>query len=462
MLAAMTVHNQKPAVAVVYMAALFMSVLDTTIVNVALPVVGRDLHASGPGSVALVSVAYLTSLAVLMPASGWLGDRFGGRTTLLCSVALFTVGSALCGVAPSLGLLIVFRVLQGAGAAVMTPVGLAMLFRVYPPAERVRVSALIAGISALGPALGPVVGGLLTSWVSWRLVFFVNVPVGLATLLYGMWTLHPHRTVAPERPDAAGLLLSAVGLGSLMYAVSTGGEQGWAAPAVLVPLIVGLVCLIALVIVELRIPDPLLDLRLLGNRMFACATSLYGLASVPYLGVLFLAALFLQDGLGTGPVRSGLAVFPSALGVLVGGQLVSRLLYRRFGPRPLATTGLLVIAAALAALAGTGDSVDLRLVGVLMAVLGLGVSFVFIPSQVSSMATVEPERTGRASAIFTTGKQLGGAVGVSLVGTVTALAGTGTDGTGAYHVAFLVAAAVAVLAVPVALCIRNADAHATR
>ena len=130
MLAAMTVHNQKPAVAVVYMAALFMSVLDTTIVNVALPVVGRDLHASGPGSVALVSVAYLTSLAVLMPASGWLGDRFGGRTTLLCSVALFTVGSALCGVAPSLGLLIVFRVLQGAGAAVMTPVGLAMLFRV--------------------------------------------------------------------------------------------------------------------------------------------------------------------------------------------------------------------------------------------------------------------------------------------------------------------------------------------
>src|ERR1700761_4053217 len=183
--------DQKIAVAVVYVAAMFMAIMDTTIVNVALPTLGRDFHAS-TASVGTVSIAYLVSLAVFIPASGWLGDRVGGRRALLGAIALFTVASGLCGLSGSLAELVAFRVLQGAAGAMMTPIGLAMLFRVYPPAERVRVSSVLAVVTALAPAVGPVLGGVFTSYASWRLVFFVNVPVGLAVLTFGALGLGPH------------------------------------------------------------------------------------------------------------------------------------------------------------------------------------------------------------------------------------------------------------------------------
>src|ERR1700743_3483589 len=159
----MNYRDQKIAVAVVYVAAMFMAIMDTTIVNVALPSLGRDLHA-GADSVGLTSIAYLVSLTVFIPASGWLGDRFGGRRAMLGAVAVFTLASALCGLSTSLGELVGFRILQGLGGAVMTPVGLSMLFRIYPPAERVRISSVLAVFTALAPALGPVLGGLLTSY----------------------------------------------------------------------------------------------------------------------------------------------------------------------------------------------------------------------------------------------------------------------------------------------------------
>ncbi|GAA3750213.1 MDR family MFS transporter [Streptomyces tremellae] len=451
--------------AVVYVAATFMAVLDTTIVNVALPALGRDLHARADG-VGLVSVAYLVSLAVFIPASGWLGDRIGGRRALLGAVALFTAASALCGCSTSLGALVAFRVLQGAGGAVMTPVGLAMLFRVYPPAERVRISGVLALVTALAPALGPILGGVFTTYLSWRFAFFVNVPIGAATLVFGALGLARHAPAHPGRLDVTGLLLSGLGLGSLMYGLAEGPSRGWTALPVAGALGAGAVLLAALAAVELRVPRPLLDLRLLGNRMFACATGLYGLASVAYLGALFLAALFFQDALGLSAVRSGLAVFPSALGVMAGGQLVTRVLYRRFGPRRITAAGLLAMAAALASMARVGGGTDPWQVRLLMLCLGVGVSFVFIPSQAASMATVSKERTGRASSVFNAGKQLGGAVGVALLSTVLSAAG-GAAGGGvpagpdAYRAAFLAAAAAALLAVPVALAVRDADAAPT-
>ena len=456
--------------AVVYVAAMFMAVLDTTIVNVALPTIGRQLHAAAgdASNVGSVSIAYLVSLAVFIPASGWLGDRIGGRRALLGSVAVFTLASTLCGFATSLGELTVFRILQGVGGAVMTPVGLAMLFRVYPPAERVRISSVLAMGSALAPALGPILGGLFTTYASWRLVFFVNVPIGVATIAFGAVALADHVPAHPGRLDVAGLLLSALGLGSLMYGVAAGPSRGWSSAPVLATTLAGLALLIALVVVELRATNPLVDLGLLGDRMFACATGLYGLASLAYLGALFLAALFFQEALGLSAVRSGLTVFPSALGVMVGGQIVTRVLYRRLGPRRVTVAGLVAIAGSMLLMALVDADTSLWLVRLIMLVLGVGVAFVFVPSQAASMATIAKARTGRASAIFNAGKQLGGAVGVALLGTV--LSGIGATreshghavvDLGAYHGAFFSAAAVALAAVAVALAIRDSDAVAT-
>jgi len=460
-------RNQKLVVAVVYVAAMFMAIMDTTIVNVALPTLGRDFHARAD-SVGLVSIAYLVSLTVFIPPSGWLGDRIGGRRALLAAVGLFTIASALCGLSTTLGELVAFRILQGAGGAVMTPVGLSMLFRVYPQAERVRLSSILAVFTALAPALGPILGGVFTTDLTWRLVFFVNVPVGAVTFVFGVLLLAGHTQPHPGRLDVPGLALSGLGLGSAMYGISEGPVSGWSSVPVLAAIVIGTSLLAVMIFVELRAASPLVNLRLFRHRLFTASTGIYALGSVAYLGALYLAALFFQDALGMSALQSGLATFPSALGVMAGGQVVTRLLYPRFGPRRVVATGLLVVAGAMVLMALVTADTDRWLVRVVMLGLGFGISFVFIPAQAASMATITKAETGQASPIFNAGKQLGGAVGVALLTTVLAAVGPTREVAGqvavnltAFHDGFLAAAAAAVLAQAVALTVRDADAAAT-
>jgi EmrB/QacA subfamily drug resistance transporter len=213
--------NPKVSVSVVFVAAMFMNIMDITIVNVALPSIG---HQFGVSEAALDSIAvgYLVSLAVFIPAAGWLGDRFGSKRILLLAIALFTGASALCGLADSLGQLVVFRVVQGVGGGMLTPVGMAMLFRTFPPEERVRASSILTVPTAVAPALGPVLGGLLVTSLSWRWVFFVNVPIGVAAFVFGLVFLEAHRQPHPGRFDLPGFLLSGIGFASLMFGVSEG------------------------------------------------------------------------------------------------------------------------------------------------------------------------------------------------------------------------------------------------
>jgi EmrB/QacA subfamily drug resistance transporter len=274
--------NQKIAVGVVYVAALFMAIMDTTIVNVALPVLGRDFHTS-PDAVDSVVIAFLVSTGVFLTASGWLGDRFGGRKVLLFSVVLFTGSSALCGVAGSLGELVVFRVLQGAAGGLMTPVGMAMLFRVFPPAERVRASSILMIPTALAPALGPVLGGLLVTDLSWRWVFYVNVPIGIAAVVFGALFLDDHTQAHPGPFDRAGFLLAASGLGLVMYGVSEGPLRGWGSTAVVGTIAAGAALLVTMVFVELRKAQPLLDLRVYGDRLFRSTSVVLTLGAVAFL-----------------------------------------------------------------------------------------------------------------------------------------------------------------------------------
>ena len=204
--------SQKVAVSVVFVAAMFISIMDVTIVNVALPTIGREFSVS-PTAVDSISIAFLVSLAVFIPASGWLGDRFGGKRVLLTAIAVFTIASALCGQASSLGELVAFRVLQGAGGGMLAPVGMAMLFRVFPPEERIRASAILTAPTTLAPALGPVLGGLLVTGLSWRWVFYVNVPIGAAAIAFGAVFLRQVTESRPGRFDLPGFLLSGLGLG---------------------------------------------------------------------------------------------------------------------------------------------------------------------------------------------------------------------------------------------------------
>ena len=459
--------RQKPVVAVVYVAGMFMAIMDTTIVNVALPTIGRNFHVSAD-TVGVVSIAYLVSLTVFIPVSGWLGDRAGGRRALLGAIGVFTIASALCGLSASLGELVAFRIVQGVGGAVMTPVGLAMLFRVYPPAERVRISSVLALFTALAPALGPVLGGIFTTYLTWRWVFFVNAPIGVAAFAFGALLLADHAQPHPGRLDVSGFLLSGFGLGAAMFGVSEGPVAGWSSAPVVAAIVTGAALLAAMVIVELRVTRPLINLRLFRDRLFTAATSLYGLGSVSYLGALFLAALFFQDALRMSALQSGLTTFPSALGVMAGGQVVTRLLYWRFGPRRIMAGGLLAVAGTMSLMSLVTTGTSPWLVRLIMLGLGTGISLVFIPAQAASMATIAKAQTGQASPIFNAGKQLGGAIGVALLTTVLAAAGPTREVAGhavvnltAFHDGFLAAAAVAVIAIMVARTVHDAEAAVT-
>jgi len=459
--------SQKVAVATVFVAAMFMSILDATIVNTALPTIGRDFGVS-PTAVGAISIAYLVSLAVTIPASGWLGDRYGGKRVLLAATALFTVASALCGLASSLGELVAFRILQGAGGGMLAPVGMAMLYRVFPPEERLRAASILTVPTTFAPALGPVLGGLFVTELSWRWVFYVNLPIGAAAIAFGAIFVRQSAQAEPGRFDLPGFLLAGFGLGLLMYGVSEGPNLGWHDRVVLGTIAAGAVLLAAMVVVELRSAEPIVDLRLLGNRLFRAGNGVMVLASVAFLGTLYAISLYYQDGRGLSALGSGLSTFPEAFGVMGGAQLASRLLYPRLGPRRHITLGLVGTSASISLLALMGPQTSLWWARLLMFTLGLSMAQVFVPVQAAAFATITPAATGRASTMFNAIRQLGGAVGVAVLTTVIVLVGPVHLVNGhevanltAYRVAFLTAAAICLAGVACSLSIRDADAAGT-
>ena len=405
---------------------------------------------------------------MFIPASGWLGDRFGGKRVLLTAIAIFSVASALCGLASSLGELVAFRVLQGAGGGMLAPVGMAMLFRVFPPAERIRASSILTVPTTLAPALGPVIGGLLVTDLSWRWVFYVNVPIGAAALVFGAEFLRQRTETRPGHFDLTGFLLSGIGLGLLMYGVSEGPGLGWASAGVLAAVAAGVALLAAMVAVELRTAEPIVALRLLGNRLFRSATGVLILASIAFLGTLYAISLYYQDGRGLTALGSGLSTFPEAIGVMIGAQLASRVLYSLLGPRRLIALGLTGTVISMGLLALLGAHSSLWWARLLMFTMGLAMGQVFVPTQAAAFATISPGATGKASTMFNAARQVGGAIGVALlttaivaIGTTHLVAGHEVANLTAYRIAFLVAAAFCLAGVASALSIRDADAAAT-
>jgi EmrB/QacA subfamily drug resistance transporter len=460
--------NQKIAVSVVYVAALFINIMDVTIVNVALPSLGRDLHVQ-PTAVSAVSIGYLVSLAVVIPASGWLGDRFGSRRILLTAIVVFTVASALCGLAQTFAQLVIFRVLQGVGGGMLTPVGMAMLFRAFPPIERVRAASILIIPTALAPALGPVLGGILVSQLSWRWAFFVNLPIGTAALVFGLLFLREQQNDPPGAFDLSGFLLSGFGFGALMYGISEGPQTGWTDAEVLATVVAGVALLTALLIQQLRSSRPLLGLRLFRDRLFRSVNAVMFLTTAGFLGTLYLVALFFQDGLGLSALQSGLSTFPEALGVLAGSQMASRLLYPLIGPRRLIAIGLVGIATTVGLMALIDSQAELWWMRLLMFALGYCMSHVFVPAQAGAFARIPHRDTASASTLFNAIRQLGGAVGVAVLTTALTAVGVTRQHGGeivphlaAYHVTFLVAAGLALFGALCALTIHDDDAASTR
>ncbi|MEU8135496.1 MDR family MFS transporter [Streptodolium elevatio] len=459
--------NQKFVVGAVFVAAMFVNILDITIINVALPAIGKDFGV-GPSELGTVAVGYLVSLAVFIPASGWLGDRFGSKRVFLFALAVFTGASALCGLAQTLDQLVLFRILQGVGGGLLTPVGMAMMFRAFPPEERVRASRVLMVPTAIAPALGPVLGGLLVDKASWHWVFYINLPVGAVALVFGALFLKEHREPGVGRFDLPGFLLAGVGFALLMYSLSEGPGKGWGSPLIIGTGIAGAVLLVSMVWYELRAAEPILKLRLFGDRLFASTNTVSLLGSAGFLGLLYVYPLMCQQAFGWSALKTGLLTFPEAFGVMITSQVVSRI-YPKVGPRRLMAVGLAGIAAAAVMLSRTDQNTPPAVFAGILFFTGVALAFNMIPMQAAAFAKTKPSDSAAASTLFSTQRQLGSALGVALLSTViagvgaftTTSAGLAAPNLDAYRAAFWTAAGIALVGALVALTVRDEDAAAT-
>ncbi|HLZ72385.1 MAG TPA: MDR family MFS transporter [Dehalococcoidia bacterium] len=403
-------------VAAAFTVGLFMDLMDLTIVNVALPVLGQKLKADSSG-LEWVVTGYLLSLAIWIPASGWIGDTFGTKRTFMFALAMFTVSSALCGLSQNIEQLIAFRILQGVGGGMMTPVGTAMLFRAFPPSERARASLVLTIPTVIAPALGPIIGGLLVDDVSWRWIFYVNVPIGVIGFFFCWLFLKEHTEPRSGAFDLWGFVLSGGGLALVLYALSKAPEDGWTSATVLGSGLTGIACFVAMVFVELRRAQPMLDLRLLADRMFRNANIVYFTASASLISVLFLLPLFLQSLRGYSAVETGVILVPQALAVVLFAQLSGRL-YPTVGPRRLLIVALTLFAVSSAMFLWVDLGTNVWWIVGIMFIRGIAMAFTFIPLQAATYATITPQDTGRASSLFNTNRQVSSSFGVAILATV--------------------------------------------
>jgi EmrB/QacA subfamily drug resistance transporter len=407
---------EKWLVALVFVLALFIDILDVTIVNVSLVAIGSSFDSS-IGATTWVVLAYSLSLAVWVPVSGWVGDRFGTKRTFLFALTVFIAASALCAEAQTIGQLVVFRALQGIGGGMLTPVGTTMLFRAFPPEERARASSILAIPTVMAPALGPVLGGILTDSVGWRWIFRINIPIGIAALVIAAVGLRDHR-YGERRPfDLVGFVLVAIAFPSAVYALERGAEEGWLSATIVPAIAAAVVALAALVRWSLSRAQPLLDLRLLRERLFATTNVVSFVATMSFIGLVFLLPQFLQRVGGLSARESGFATFPQAIGAAVMARFAGKL-YPRLGPRRMLMLAYLGMAVTTSAFLFISVDTSAWTIRAVMFLRGLFLSMSFIPLQAASYARISPADTGRASAIYSTQRQLASATGVAVLSTV--------------------------------------------
>ncbi|MFG3203803.1 DHA2 family efflux MFS transporter permease subunit [Streptomyces sp. NPDC048192] len=453
--------SQRLVVPVVCVSVTFVAIVDGAITTVALPSIARQFRLTTAALDGVV-VVYPVCLAMAIPASAWLAERFGGKRVLLTALAGFLGSSLLCGAALGVGQLVAYRAVQGLSAGVLFPASAALLFGAFTSAEQIRLSRYMIIPQQIAPAAAPVLGGLLVDDLSWRWVFYVNLPVGLPALLFGALFLTGGRGSRPGRFDLPGLLLSAGGLGTVMFGLCEGPNRGWSSPAVLASIASGAALLACAVAVELRTAEPLLRLRLFADRLFRDTNLINLVGLIPIMGALYLGPLFLQQAQGRSALESGLTTFPEAFGVLLTVQLTGAL-YARIGPRVIVGCGLVGTGTVLLLFAACDTGTGLWTFRGLMFLFGATIGCFFIPTTVASLATVDRADLPQATMLNTVVRQTGGALAPAAVTTALVL-GTPPDAAAqplpAYQHAYLTLAAIAAATAVFAFTVPDGPARA--
>lgn len=403
---------------------LLMAVLDVTIVSVVLPQIATALRADYQTST-WIGTGYLLANAAVIPITGYLSDRVGSKTIFLLALGIFTLGSALCAFAPSVPALIAFRVFQGIGGGALLPVGMAIIFRLFDPTERARAIALLMIPVLLGPAFGPTLGGYLATAASWNAIFLINLPIGVIAFLLVMLVLRgrAEEQVAEgldklpdtRRFDWLGLVLAMGSFTVLVYSITLAGSDGWGTggtATVIGSLIAGCVLLVAFVLVELLVTDPVLDLRLFRNYTFTIANVLAWISSAVFFGSIFLVPVFFERVENLSALTTGEIVIAQGLAMAVG-LAISGGLYNRVGPRVLAVVGAILVTVSMfgfTRLTATTTGTDVQLWLVLR---GLGLGLFIQPLQTLSVSVVSRQQMARATSLRNSTSTVFSAVGVA-------------------------------------------------
>jgi EmrB/QacA subfamily drug resistance transporter len=398
--------------------ALFMIMLDNTVVNVALPSIQKDLKTT-PENLEWTINAYFLSFAALILLGGKLGDRFGRKRIFMVGLALFTLFSALCALAGSDTQLIVFRCLQGTGAALMNPLSLSILVHAFPRKQIPMAIGVWAGISGLGIAIGPVVGGLLVENYGWASVFWVNVPIGFIAVGVCLWAVLESRDPGATRLDIVGTVLVTASLLALTFGLIKTNEYSWTSPFI-VSLLGGAVVLLAVWIAwELRVSEPMVPLSFFKIRQFTAANSVALLVGVALFGSLYFVTLYFQNIKGYSALEAGVRSMPMTLMIMFVAPIAGRL-NGKTGPRPLMTVGMLLASAGMAGLAQLTASSSYNAIWPFFVMLGAGIALTMPALSGAAMSAVDPTKSGIASGVLNSARQIGGAVGIAVMGSVVA------------------------------------------
>jgi len=395
--------------------ALFMIMLDNTVVNVALPSIQRDLHAS-ISSLEWTVNAYTLTFAVLLVTGGRLGDIFGRRRMFLFGVVVFAVSSAAIGLAPTEGWLVAGRAIQGVGGAFMMPGTLSIISNTFPPQERGRAIGTWAGVSALALALGPAVGGALTEYVSWRAIFFLNLPVAVGALVVTLYAARESRDPTVDRAvDYPGIVALSTGLTALVLALVEGNRWHWGSAPIVALLATAAVGLVAFVLVELRGRAPMVQFDYFRSRSFVGANAVAFVISFAMLAMFFFMALYMQNILGYGALEAGIRFLPATVVIIFAAPIAGRL-SDRIGSRPLIVFGLTTTALSLYLQSRVSVHTGYGQLLPAFMLMGLGMGFVMSPMSAAAMNSVSPDKAGAASGILSMFRMVGGTFGVAAIG----------------------------------------------
>lgn len=464
LLASASTQPNKWAVLAILAIGIFMATLDSSIVNISLPTIAKFFLVPLNGAIEWVIIAYLVVIAGMLLTIGRLSDIVGRKLLWIAGLVIFTLGSALCGAAPTLLVLILARAFQGLGGALVMSVSPAMLISAFPPEERGRALGMNTISVALGTSIGPTVGGLITANFSWRWIFYVNVPLGVIGVVATLLVLKEQQNHVNGRFDPIGALLLAIGLIALTLGLSFGQEWGWSSPTLIATMVLSVLSFAALVWVELRVTDPIIDFSLLHNRIFVSANSSLILCYLALFAVSFILPFYLEELHGLSIIESGLLLTPLPLTIALVAPF-SGALADKIGSRWLAASGLTVVCIGLVLISQLNAQSSISTIILCLVVTGVGQALFQSPNSSALMGSVARNRQGSASGFLSTGRVMGQSISVALAGAIFTSLGGALAGvalinaparvltpaylalqntfTSAFHTTFLVCAAIA-------------------